>query len=106
LKEEPDLLLLDVREPAELIAFGAIPGVSNISSKSLSFKADLLPKDRDIVVVCQSGGRSAEAAHLLSSNGFQRVFNLLGGTGGWIARGFPVERVSRQTLEAQGGLLI
>lgn len=92
MKTNSDMLLLDVREEPELRAFGAIPGVTNISSKSLSAKLDLLPKDRDIVVICQSGGRSAEAAHLLAAKGFHDVYNLLGGTGGWIARGFPVER--------------
>jgi rhodanese-related sulfurtransferase len=92
LKTDSELLLLDVREESELRAFGAIPGVMNISSKSLSSQLDLLPKGRNIVVVCQSGGRSSEAAHLLSTKGFHHVYNLLGGTGGWIARGLPVER--------------
>lgn len=94
---DPDLLVLDVREPFELMAFGAIHGVRNIPSRALAARLSEIPKDRDIVVVCQSGGRSSEAAHLLVSSGFGRVFNLLGGTGGWVNQGFPYVR--RTTME-------
>jgi adenylyltransferase/sulfurtransferase len=42
-----------------------------------------LPKDRDILVTCRSGGRSAMAATVLSGLGFTRLFNLEGGITGW-----------------------
>ncbi len=44
---------------------------------------DELPEDRDIVVHCKLGGRSAQAAAALASMGFTRVFNLEGGIVGW-----------------------
>jgi sulfur dioxygenase len=83
-------LLLDVREPFELIAFGAIPEVVNIRLAELPGHIQDLPRDKEIVVVCQSGSRSLEAAHLLSRSGFPLVFNLQGGTSRWVRSGYPV----------------
>jgi rhodanese-related sulfurtransferase len=42
-----------------------------------------LPTDRDIIVLCAAGGRSAQAAAFLETKGFTRVFNMLGGMGAW-----------------------
>jgi glyoxylase-like metal-dependent hydrolase (beta-lactamase superfamily II)/rhodanese-related sulfurtransferase len=87
-------LLIDVREPVELLMSGAIEGVRNIPVGSLMRRLSEVPKDAgtDIVVVCQSGSRSTEAAHVLQRNGYQRVHNLSGGTSAWIRSGFPVIR--------------
>lgn len=45
---------------------------------------DKLPKDRDIVVHCRLGGRSAMACLALNNAGFERLFNLEGGLVGWV----------------------
>ncbi len=82
--------LLDVREQFELIAYGAIPGVMNIPVGQIMNRMAELPADREIVVVCQSGHRSLEVAHLLSRSGFSRVSNLEGGTSRWVRSGYPV----------------
>ena len=42
-----------------------------------------LPRDREIVLVCRSGGRSAKAAEFLAEQGFDKLFNLEGGTLAW-----------------------
>jgi rhodanese-related sulfurtransferase len=91
---EPGLLLLDVREAFELIAFGAISGVRNIPVGQLAFRLDELPADRNtpIAVVCQTGNRSSEAAHFLATRGYRRVFDLAGGTSAWKRAGHPVTR--------------
>jgi adenylyltransferase/sulfurtransferase len=44
---------------------------------------DSLPKDRDVVVTCRSGGRSARACMVLAQHGFSRLFNLQGGILAW-----------------------
>ena len=46
---------------------------------------DELPKDRDILIHCKMGGRSATAAQALAEAGFnpQHLFNLDGGIVGW-----------------------
>ena len=43
-----------------------------------------LPEDRDIVVYCRSGVRSARAAGTLVDAGFRRVSNLVGGVLAWV----------------------
>jgi glyoxylase-like metal-dependent hydrolase (beta-lactamase superfamily II)/rhodanese-related sulfurtransferase len=87
-------LLLDVREPVELMMSGAIEGVRNISIRLLQNHLRELPQDSgtSIVCVCQSGARSLEAAHLLQRQGFTNVINLVGGVSGWMKAGLPVVR--------------
>jgi glyoxylase-like metal-dependent hydrolase (beta-lactamase superfamily II)/rhodanese-related sulfurtransferase len=94
LNEQPDLLLLDVREPFELIAFGAIPGVTNIPIGQIAARVGELPagKNTEIVCICQSGNRSFEVAHFLAKKGYASVFNLDGGTTAWIRRGLLVTK--------------
>ena len=94
MQQESHLHLLDVREPFELIAFGAIPGVQNIPVGELAFRMDELPVDqtKPIAVVCQSGNRSSEAAHYLVTRGYARVFDLDGGTSAWERDGRKVVR--------------
>lgn len=83
--DDPSLFLLDVREPFELQVFGAIPGVVNIPAGEVRGRmADLPSKETPLTVVCQSGGRSQEIADYLSKQGFKEVYNLQGGTMGWL----------------------
>ena len=75
-------LLVDVRSEGEH-AGGAIEGSINIPIQELSGRMDELgDKDAEIVVYCQSGGRSAMAKRLLEKNGFTKVHDL-GGIGRW-----------------------
>jgi phage shock protein E len=75
-------MLVDVRSPAEF-AGGHIDGAKNIPIQELSRRMDELgDKDGEIVVYCQSGGRSAMAKRLLESNGFTKVHDM-GGIGRW-----------------------
>ena len=73
--------ILDVREPFER-EISSIGGIL-IPLGELSSRTDELPRDRDIVVVCRSGGRSASAVKELRNQGFQRVLNLRGGLQEW-----------------------
>ena len=85
----PDLFLLDVREPFELSAFGAIENVVNIPTRQLMARLKELPQDKNapIVTICQSGSRSYEVAHYLSQQGYTAVYNLDGGTSQWVYSG-------------------
>lgn len=86
------LLLLDVREVTEY-RFGHIAepdGQLPITPVNMPYRSDILesqytrlPRDRDIIVYCLSGGRSAAAASFLESKGFSRIFNMLGGFSSW-----------------------
>jgi rhodanese-related sulfurtransferase len=81
----PDAVLLDVREPDEWQA-GHIEGALHIPLADLPTRADELPTDGDLVVVCRSGARSARAVAWLTQNG-HTALNLDGGMGAWAAAG-------------------
>lgn len=85
--------VVDVREPYEY-AMGHVPGALNIPLGRFVAEVGRLPKDRKLVVVCASGGRSSQASEYLVGHGFakEQVGNLEGGTYGWMSAGFEVER--------------
>jgi len=79
----PDLCILDVREPHE-IAICAIEGTVKIPLGDVSERYLEVPKDCDVVVHCKLGGRSAQAVEFLQSKGYTNVKNLAGGIIRWI----------------------
>ncbi|MEO6443720.1 MAG: molybdopterin-synthase adenylyltransferase MoeB [Gemmatimonadaceae bacterium] len=76
------LTLLDVREPYEH-AIARIEGARLAPLNGLAEVIPSLDRDRDIVVHCRSGARSARAVRELQHAGFTRVFNLAGGILRW-----------------------
>ncbi|MSO57001.1 MAG: molybdopterin-synthase adenylyltransferase MoeB [Acidobacteria bacterium] len=79
--KEP-FFLLDVREPNEY-QIGKIPGSTLIPLGEVPQRYQEIPKDKEIIVQCKMGGRSAKAAHFLRQQGFARVKNLTGGILAW-----------------------
>jgi molybdopterin/thiamine biosynthesis adenylyltransferase/rhodanese-related sulfurtransferase len=77
-------LLIDVREPDEHAA-ARIEGARLIPLKTLPDELDSLPRNREILVHCKAGGRSARAVQLLLDHGFTRVKNVTGGIDAWLA---------------------
>ncbi|UTM56048.1 FAD-dependent oxidoreductase [Photobacterium sp. CCB-ST2H9] len=71
-------ILLDVRNPGELDAQGAIPGAVNIPVDSLRERMNELPKDKEILVYCQVGLRGNVACRQLNHRGYTTK-NLVGG---------------------------
>ncbi len=101
--EDPDLFVIDVREPSELEDNGHIPGAVNIPVKTLVDNPALLPADLDtpIVVYCKDGIRSTWAWMILSALGYNNVRNMASGMDGWLAADFgtdegvaPAEEIS------------
>jgi sulfur dioxygenase len=88
-------LLLDVREPEEFVGeLGHIEGALLVPLDALEKR---LPKlagyvDREVVVVCRAGARSATAGAILRRGGFKNVINLAGGMLKWQEAGLPVQR--------------
>ncbi|SCX14325.1 rhodanese-like domain-containing protein [Candidatus Aquiluna sp. UB-MaderosW2red] len=74
-------MLIDVREPSEYRS-GHASGARLIPLGSLEQKFKDIPIERKILVICQSGMRSRQAAGILASNGYQ-VTNISGGMMGW-----------------------
>jgi adenylyltransferase/sulfurtransferase len=77
-----DFDLIDVREPHEY-AIARIEGARLIPLATVSDAISTLDPNREIVVHCKAGGRSARAAQVLQNAGFHRVWNLAGGITRW-----------------------
>ena len=78
--------VIDVRTDAE-VSRGVIPGASHIALDKLPERYKELDPAAKVVIYCQVGGRSANAAQFLASQGFSQVFNLQGGINAWVASG-------------------
>jgi rhodanese-related sulfurtransferase len=81
-------LLVDVREPDEFAAQRATGAVLLPISEFVARHGEL-PRNRPLLVICQSGSRSASATMFLLQNGWTDVRNVEGGTGAWAMAGLP-----------------
>lgn len=84
-----DALVVDVRESREYRP-GHVPGAVNLPLSLLPVRLPEVPKDRPVLVICQAGGRSAQATELMRAVGIDAT-SVTGGTGAWIEAGRPVE---------------
>lgn len=97
--DEPGAVLVDLREPAELVDTGVIPGAIHIPRGMLEFRADptspysdeRLHPERRVLLYCASGGRSALAAATLAQMGYDNVAHLAGGFKSWTEDGRPTQ---------------
>ncbi|MBS4035565.1 MAG: MBL fold metallo-hydrolase [Ignavibacterium sp.] len=86
-----DYFVLDVRGKSEFET-SHIPNAINIPSGYIVDNLHKLPANKKIVVHCASGDRSAIAASVLLSAGFDNVVNLTCGFNGWNQANYPVEK--------------
>ena len=87
------VLLLDVRQPLDLLADSEIiPGATRIPPKEVLQNPSLIPRDKDVVVYCTCPGdeTSRRILHQVLALHFLRIKLLKGGLGGWKAKGYPV----------------
>lgn len=100
LQDDPNAVVIDVRDSADIRKSGIIPGARHVSLGTLLFKADhSLPedwrdpvfadKDRPIITTCEIGPMASIAAKELKDFGYTNVSILEGGTQGWISAGQP-----------------
>ncbi len=90
LMEAGDVLLVDVREPAE-VEKGVIPGAIHIPIRELAKNLDKIPTDRPVVTYCASGHRAGMAAAALEILGYDNVRAFPPSFKGWAAAGEPVD---------------
>jgi sulfur dioxygenase len=92
LSGEDKPFILDVREPSELAQNGFIEGAVNIPVGQVALRVADLPADlgAPVVVVCESGIRSAYAGIYLRAYGYGNVTNLEFGMREWREKGYPV----------------
>lgn len=84
IKKDSNAVILDVRTPGELQE-GAIEGhiMINIMSPEFTEEIRKLDKSKNYYVYCRSGNRSVTACNFMASQGFDTLYNLLGGIGAW-----------------------
>jgi len=73
---------LDVRTPGEYKG-RHIKEFKNIPLNTLNAQLDKFDKSKEVVVICQSGMRSAKAANILKKSGYEKVTNVKGGMSAW-----------------------
>lgn len=108
LQENPDLLIVDVREPNEFDAM-RIAGSINVPRGILESACEwdyeetipelVQARDREIVVVCRSGYRSVLAAHSMQVLGYKNVASLKTGLRGWKDNEQPLEDGQRNPVD-------
>ncbi|MEH7459711.1 rhodanese-like domain-containing protein [Bacillus sp. JJ1127] len=73
---------IDVRTPSEFRG-NHIQGFRNIPLNELMQKVNHLDKNKEVIVICQSGMRSKQAVKMLKKLGFQHITNVSGGMNAW-----------------------
>ncbi|MBY0497918.1 MAG: MBL fold metallo-hydrolase [Cyanobacteria bacterium] len=87
--QSPDIIVVDVRGAGEW-ATGHLTHAIHIPLGSLEERLNELPRDKTLVVQCQSGARSSIAASVLEQHGFEKLINLSGGLAAWRAADLPI----------------
>ncbi|OLO28513.1 rhodanese [Alkalihalophilus pseudofirmus] len=77
-----DLQFIDVRTSGEF-ASNHIKKFKNIPLHEISNKVNQLSKEKEVVVICQSGMRSNKATKILKKMGFNHISNVKGGMSAW-----------------------
>ncbi len=102
LEQDPNALLVDLRDAGDIPSTGLVNGGTNISLGMLPIKADLeLPdewrdpelqdRSRQVITTCQLGPNAAIGAKLLKDMGFTNVAYMEGGMEAWKAAGLPTD---------------
>lgn len=87
-----DVLLVDVRNADEIAEQSYdVKNIINIPLDSIEAKMNLIPKDKQVILVCQGGKRSKEAYDILAKKGFTNLANMEGGMNAWSEAGLPTK---------------
>ena len=84
-----DVVVIDVREPAEYLA-GHVPGVIPVPMGQLPSRLADFERTRPVYLICASGQRSAVMAGVMIRAGFD-AYNVAGGTAEWERSGRPIQ---------------
>ena len=83
LNNDSDFTLLDVRTENEVL-FSTISSISiHIPMNEIPTKIENIEKNKELIVYCKSGKRSAKVCEYLTNNDFPNVKNLTGGILAW-----------------------
>ena len=97
-------LLVDVRENDEVAQLAYdVPSLLHIPLSEFEDRYNEIPKDKNVVMVCKSGGRSLRAAGFLVNHGYNNVVNMQHGIMRWAEKGFPTKGNATSVLGSDGG---
>ena len=102
MEQDPNTLVIDPRDAADVAAHGKVAGAMNISYGALTYQADnevpeewrepeLQDRSRPIIMACELGLLGPIAGRLLKNMGFTNVSYLEGGKVAWEEAGYPTE---------------
>ncbi len=102
IQQNPNIVVLDVREPEDVKETGLIPGAINIPLGMLPLRADtelpehlreqkLQDRNTTVITTCAGGAQAALAAKTLKEMGFNNVAIIDGGTRAWKSGGLPTQ---------------
>ena len=74
--------LIDVREDAEL-KISKISQSIHIPMKTIPYNLKQISTEKTIIIMCKTGGRSAQVCEYLNNQGYSNVYNLKGGIISW-----------------------
>ena len=83
LADDPDLQVVDVRNPSEVVGSDTVPGAHLLPLPQLLDHLDELDPSKPTIVYCAGGYRSSVAASTLRAHGFTTVADIIGGHGAW-----------------------
>lgn len=83
------LVLLDVREPKELVELGTLKGYTNVPLGELEKRTSEIPKDQKMVVFCNRAVRAAKGAEILEAHGYTNIIGL-GAMAEWKEKNYEV----------------
>jgi rhodanese-related sulfurtransferase len=89
IQSKKNLLILDVRSPAELKE-GKIAGSTLVPFMKIAKGEYKVPADQPVLIVCAVGGRSYAVGKYLSQTGYPEIYNLQSGISGWKRDGLPL----------------
>lgn len=96
-------LLVDVRENDEVAELSYdVPNLLHIPLTQFEERFNEIPKDKPVVMVCKSGGRSLRAAGFLVNHGYENVVNMQHGIIRWVQKGFPTNGDTTSVLGSGG----
>jgi rhodanese-related sulfurtransferase len=84
--EWPKMVVIDARDPAQF-AKGHIPGAINMDWRQVLAKRNAIPKNKPVLIYCNTGSLSAQAGFALRVAGWENVRILQGGMSEWQAKG-------------------
>jgi rhodanese-related sulfurtransferase len=97
-------ILVDVRENDEVAQLAYdVPNLLSIPLSEFEERFNEIPKDKPVVMVCKSGGRSLRAAGFLVNHGYENVVNMQHGMIRWAQKGFPTKGNTDLVLGTDGG---